>query len=54
MFNKAIFDIVNQAALDLLPQCPYLSVDEVLGWLFETAPKYEREEPDNECLLGVG
>jgi hypothetical protein len=53
ILDKAIFDLVNEAAPALLPHCAYSPVDEVLGWLFEAAVRYEREELEGECLLAV-
>lgn len=53
MFNKAIFDMINETAPALLPQCPYISVDEVIRWLFELAPKFEMEEKNELDLLGM-
>jgi hypothetical protein len=57
MFNKAIFDLANEAAPLLLPHCPHSAIDEVLRWLFELAPRMERaeaEDEDEEWLLRMG
>jgi hypothetical protein len=44
MFNKSVFDLVNQAIPTLLPRCEANSVEEILREIFAVVPKFEKDE----------